>query len=162
MSLTIYEIDQQILDLCDPETGEIQDFERLDQLMMERDTKIENVACWYKNLSAEEKAIADEIANLRTRQKALKNKAESLKRYLDQHLDGQKFSTAKCSVSFRNSTKCEIEKPEEAFKWCIHNRLDLIKVSEDTFSKTEIKRAVNDGLEIPGVELVQNRSVIIK
>ncbi len=48
--MTLYEIDKAITDLADPETGEITDFEALDNLQMARDQKIENIACYYKNL----------------------------------------------------------------------------------------------------------------
>ena len=42
--MTIYEIDQAIMECVDFETGEIIDTEQLDELQMERDTKLENVA----------------------------------------------------------------------------------------------------------------------
>ena len=35
--MTLYEIDKMITDLADPETGEITDFEALDNLQMARD-----------------------------------------------------------------------------------------------------------------------------
>ena len=44
--MTIFEIDEAILECVDLETGEIIDAERLDALQMERDKKIENVALW--------------------------------------------------------------------------------------------------------------------
>ena len=58
--MTIYEIDSRIAELLDPDTGELLDYEAFAALQMEREAKIENMALWYKDLSAEAKAIRDE------------------------------------------------------------------------------------------------------
>lgn len=54
--MTLYEIDKSIealVNAVDPDTGEITvDNDALDALLMERDTKVENIACCIKNLSA--------------------------------------------------------------------------------------------------------------
>lgn len=41
---SLYEIEQSILDCIDTETGEIIDAEKLNELMLEKEVKIENVA----------------------------------------------------------------------------------------------------------------------
>lgn len=46
--MNLYEIDTEILGCVDMETGEIIDDGRLDRLQMEKEKKIENIACWYK------------------------------------------------------------------------------------------------------------------
>ena len=51
--MKLYEIDEAILNCIDLETGEIIDTEQLDKLTMEREAKLENVACWIKELKAE-------------------------------------------------------------------------------------------------------------
>lgn len=48
--MRLYEIEQAIMDCIDEETGEIIDLERLNQLMMDKQKKIEGVALWVKNL----------------------------------------------------------------------------------------------------------------
>ena len=63
----LYEIDKGIMECLDAETGEVIDPERLDALFMERNQKIENVACWVKNLLSDAEAIKaekDALANL--------------------------------------------------------------------------------------------------
>ena len=89
--MTIYEIDQAIMRCVDLETGEIIDTEKLDKLQMERDTKLENVACWIKDLKAEAEALKNEKQALAERQKVAENKMESLKKYLGYALDGNAF-----------------------------------------------------------------------
>ena len=51
--MTLYEIDNAILECVDEETGEIIDFEKLDALCIERENKIKNVAQWYKDTIAD-------------------------------------------------------------------------------------------------------------
>ena len=75
---SLYEIEEQILNCVDLETGEIIDEEALANLSMERDTKVENIALWIKNLLAEAKMVKEEKDNLANRQKVCENKAESL------------------------------------------------------------------------------------
>ena len=68
--MTLYEIDAQIAALenaseddmiIDEETGELGSVvQALDALRMAREEKLENVACWVKNLSAEADAICEE------------------------------------------------------------------------------------------------------
>lgn len=57
---TLYEIDADIVNCIDTETGEILDFDSLDALNMERDAKIEGVALYVKQLQAEAEAIKAE------------------------------------------------------------------------------------------------------
>lgn len=51
--MKLYEINEAILGCIDQETGEVIDPEKLDALTMERETKLENVALWIKDLKAE-------------------------------------------------------------------------------------------------------------
>ena len=99
--MKLYESENAIRECIDMETGEIIDIDRLNELQMEREAKIENVACWIKDLKAEAEAIKAEKMALAERQKVAENKAESLKNWLAYALDGQKFSTARCAVAFR-------------------------------------------------------------
>ena len=80
--MTLYEIDEQILGCVDSETGEIIDEEKLAELNIAFDEKVENIALWIKNLLSEAEAIKQEKLKLGDRQKAAENKAESLKKYL--------------------------------------------------------------------------------
>ena len=158
--MTIYEIDQAIMECVDLETGEIIDTEQLDKLQMERDTKLENVACWIKELKAEAEAIKAEKQILANRQKVAENKAESLKKYLAYALDGKKFSTAKCAVSFRNTESVEIT--PEGLEALMKEHDELLTYKAPEPNKTAIKQALKDGLSVEGVQLVQNISTIIK
>ena len=65
--MTLYEINNAIIQelegAVDPETGEIVDEALLaeyEQLQLDRETKVENVGLYIKNLEADAKAIRDE------------------------------------------------------------------------------------------------------
>ena len=151
--MTIYEIDQAIMRCVDLETGEIIDTEQLDKLQMERDAKLENVACWIKDLKAE--ALKNEKQALAERQKVAENKMESLKKYLAYALDGKAFNSTRASVTFRKSQAVEIS---DIYK------LDenYLRYKEPEADKTAIKEALKAGKEVAGATLVENTSIIIK
>lgn len=158
--MTLYEIDAAILECIDAETGEVIDIDRLEALNMERDAKVENVACWIKELKAEAEAIKAEKQKLADRQKAAENKTESLKKWLAYALDGKKFSTARCSVSFRSSESVEVT--EQGLEALMKEHDELLTYKKPEPNKTAIKQAIKDGLSVSGVQLVQNVSTIIK
>ena len=159
--MKLYEIDNAILECIDIETGEIIDTEKLDALQMEREEKIENVACWIKDLKAEAEAIKAEKFALAERQKSAENKAESLKKWLAYALQGQKFKTARCAVSFRKTESVEVT--QEGLENLMRGgNDDLLTYEQPKPNKTAIKQALKDGLNVAGVQLVQNTSTIIK
>ena len=159
--MKLYEIDNAILDCIDLETGEVIDTERLDALNMERDAKIENVACWIKDLRAENEAIKSEKQKLDSRRKVNENKIESLMGWLNYALNGTKFKTGKCAISFRASESVEVT--EEGLEALMKEHDELLTYKAPEPNKTAIKSAIkNDGLNVAGVQLVQNVSTIIK
>lgn len=153
--MKLYEINQAILNCIDLETGEIIDTEQLDKLTMERETKLENVACWIKELKAEAEALKAEKMAFAKRQQVAENKMESLKKYLAYALDGQAFKTTRASVTFRKSQAVEIA---DIYK------LDenYLRYKEPEADKTAIKEALKQGKTVAGATLVENTSVIIK
>ena len=158
--MKLYEIDNAILDCIDMETGEVIDIEKLNELQLERDTKIENVACWIKDLKAEAEAIKAEKQALAERQKVAENKAESLKKWLAYALNGEKFKTAKCAISFRKSESVEVT--DAGIKSLMKEHDELLTYKAPEPNKTAIKQALKDGLNVDGVQLVQKTSTIIK
>lgn len=155
--MNIYEIEQAIMDLVDPETGEITDFDALDALSMARDEKIENVALWIKNLVAESKAIREEEKALAERRRAAETKADSLQRYLDRMLDGNKFSTPKVAINYRKSKAVEIADEDTFIKAGAY-----LILQEPKIDKKAISEALKNGTVIAGAELVERNNIQIK
>ena len=157
--MKLYEIDNAIYE-CVNEDGEVIDTEKLEELQMERDKKIECIACWIKDLAAEANAIKEEKLKLEARQKVAENKVKSLKNYLAYALKGTSFRTAKVSVSFRKIESVEVT--PDGLENLKAMRDDLLKYKEPEPDKTAIKQALKSGLSVRGVQLVQNTSTIIK
>lgn len=153
--MKLYEINEEIYKCVDEETGEIIDMEKLVDLQLAFDEKVEGIACWIKELVAEAKAVKEEKDNLAIRQKSLENKAESLKNYLDSFLSGQKFKTPRVTISYRKSTSTEVldwrELPNE-----------FLKTKDPEPDKNAIKKALQDGVELPGCMLVEKQNICIK
>ena len=158
--MKLYEIDSAIYECIDAETGEIIDIDKLNNLMMERDAKIEGVACWIKDLKAEAEALKNEKQALAERQRVAENKAESLKKWLAYALQGEKFKTTKCAISFRKSEAVEVT--DEGLNNLMKEHDELLTYKAPEPNKTAIKQALKDGLSVAGIQLVQNTSVIIK
>ena len=161
--MNLYEIDRALEALVDPETGELVDYEAFAQLQMDRETKIENTALWIKNLTAEAKAIKEEMDNLQKRRKAAENRAEGLKRYLSEALSGERFQTARCAISYRKSTALEVTDADTAAEWLeAQGHHDLVTYSMPTLDKRSVADLVKHGVEIPGVELVERQSMTVR
>jgi hypothetical protein len=153
--MKLYDIDNAILDCVDVETGEIFDIDKFEELNLERETKIESICLWIKNLKAEVEALKQEKDSFAQRQKVAENKMESLKRYISNYLEGTPFESAKVKVSFRKSESLEILDgaiiPDE-----------FLRFKEPEVNKTELKKALKSGMNIDGVSIVENKNIQIK
>ncbi len=160
---SLYEIDQEILDCVDAESGEILDVEKLDALQMERERKLEGVALWVKDMKAEAAAVKEEADKLNARKKALDNRIESVKEWLLQALNGEKLKTPRCNVYQTHSQRLKVS--DEAglisFLKTLEDPGRFVRYTEE-LRKDEIKKALKDDYEIPGACLEETESIVIK
>lgn len=152
---SLYEINQDILNCIDFETGEILDYEKLEELQIEKNEKIENIALWIKNLEAETKAIKDEINVLRERNEMKERKIEKLKQYLAGNVE-KKFETSKVIISYRKSVSVNITDESQ-----IEEKYIKTKV-ETSVDKTAIKEDIKNGITVSGAELIEKQNIQIK
>jgi hypothetical protein len=160
----LYEIDQEILDCVDEETGEILDTERLDALQMEREAKLEGVALWIKDLRAEADAVKAEADKLTARKKALDNKIDSIKTWLAQALDGEKLKTPRCNVYQTHNQRLTVA-DEKGLISLLQSSDDperFLRFYDPELRKDEIKKALKDGAVIPGAILEDTESIVIR
>jgi hypothetical protein len=151
----LYEIDTQITECFDADTGELLDAEKLENLMIEKKNKFENVALWIKNLKADAAMYKAEKTAFAERQAAAERKAESLTMWLKNALNGQKFKTEKAEINFRKTQKVEV-----IDIWELNE--DFVKYSDPTPDKAAIKRAIKAGEEVKGAKLIDDISMTIK
>lgn len=168
--MTLYEIDAAIMTAIahgiDPETGEITNLDELMGLQMDRERKIENIACLVKNLKADVKAMKEEAQTLTERRRVVENKVARLEAVLDEALDGQKFSTPRCLVSFRNSKAVEVDDEDALINWaCLNGQEDnFVRYKSPEINKANLLRYLKEEhpLDPPGVRLVERRSLGVK
>lgn len=163
--MTLYEIEADILTCVDPETGEIIDPAKLDALQMERGKKLEGVALWVKDLKAEAEAIGNEIKALTARKKAAENKAERLKAWLGESLEGEIFKSAKVRVSYTHNTRLNVTDEQSVVNYIETHYTEpeeLLRYQLPEIRKDAVKAAIKDGAEIPGAYLEATESVVIK
>lgn len=160
--MTLYEIDNRLQELVDPETGEIADYEAFEALDMERNRKLENMACWIKNMKADVDGIAAEVKALQARKTAIAKRAERIAGYLQEALAGQKFETPKCSITYRNSTAVVIGDSATVVEYLeSHGHTDCVTYAEPKIDKNELKKLLNDE-EVPGASLAKRQNMQIK
>lgn len=158
--MTLYEIDQNIMALID-EDGMITDTEAFDALQMSRTEKIEGIACWIKNLKADAAAIKAEEDVLAERRRTIENKIKSLSEFLSNTLAGQKFSTPRVSVSYRTSKALEIADNDIFVVWASMFNPSLLRIKRDP-DKKAITDAINGGMDVPGAQIVERKSMQVK
>ncbi len=158
--MKIYEIDAAIAGLVDLETGEIKDYEAFAELSMARDQKIENMVLLLKNRMALSDDIKAEVAVLQGRKKVIDNSIRSLKEYIAHVLDGQKFETARCAVSYRKSEATETDK--EFLEWAIENRPDLLEEQPPKLDLAGLKQMLKEGMECPYARIIEKNNIQIK
>lgn len=160
--MKLYEIDEQIAACVDEETGEVIDLDRLIALNMERERKLEGVALWVKDLTAEAKAIREEEKALAERRRAAESKVDSLKSWLLANV-GKGLKTARCSVSVRTNAESPHFADEAAFiNWAQTKHDELLRYKFPEIDRTAVKQYLQSGGVIEGVTLERSQSVIIK
>lgn len=158
--MTLYEIDQNIMALID-EDGEITNPKAFDELQITRSEKLEGIACWIKNLKADAAAIKAEEDVLAERRRTIENKIKSLSEFLSNTLAGQKFSTPRVSVSYRTSKALEIADNDTFVAWASMFNPSLLRIKRDP-DKKAITDAINGGMDVPGAQIVERKSMQVK
>lgn len=157
--MKLYEINAEIEKciLVDEETGEVIgiNMKRIAQLQLEKKDKIKNLALYYKNLTAETTAYKSEKDYFAKREKTAKNKAESIKRYLDAVLSGESFKSTQVNISYRKSESVIVDDINKVDK-------QYLTYAEPTVDKTAVKKAIKAGEAVDGAHIEENRNIQIK
>lgn len=152
---SLYEIDAAILACIDYETGEVIDIGQLAALQMEREQKIESIALWYKNLLSDAAAYKAEKDAFAEKERRAADKAERLKQFLLDALQGEKYKSTRVSISYRKSDSVVVED-------VLNLPTQYVKFSDPEPRKLEIKQAIKNGEEVRGARLESKQSIIIK
>lgn len=151
----LYEINNDILNCLDEETGEVISEEKLNALALEREQKIEAVACWYKNLKAELEMLNAEKKVLSERADAVNKKIAGLEHYLGYACEGKPFETAKCQIRFRKSKYLDIAEGAVIPDQCLEFQPPKV-------NKKAVKDLLGMGFEIEGASIKERTNINIK
>ena len=153
--MTLYEINKKILECVDPDTGEV-DAEALIALEEEKDEKIDNVAKWILDLTADVAKIDAETERLKKMKDATKKKIESLKKFLGYACENQNRKRDTFQIRFTRSKKVELDPLQE-----VPDEYMAVKITSEP-DKMKIRKAIETGEEIPFAELVETVSCSVK
>ena len=136
------------------ETGEILNMAELDALQVDKETKVENIALFIKNLKADAAMYADEEKAFAQRKKQAQNKADRLTKYLAAMLAGEKYKSARVAITWRKSEQVDITSIDELPAGYY--------VTEKKPDKMAIKKAIKNGEQVPGAVLVERENIQVK
>lgn len=160
---SLYEIDRDIKAFIDglfalaDENGEVDiDMDILEDLKEQRQTKLENIALYIKNLASEASAIKEEENSLSERRKRLERKCERLKGILVRSMtenNEKEISSPRYCAKIRDSKATEIYDDKILPPEYI--------VGKTTYApdKTAIKKAIEAGNEVAGARIVINHNL---
>lgn len=161
--MNLYEIDQQLLDLVDPTTGEVLDLEAFEELQMAREKKLDNMALWIKDLRSYAGAIDEEIKGLKARKDAATRKADRLSEYLQELLQGEKRKTARYVISYRKVKSVEISDEHATATWLLaHGHDEALTYPAPKISKTSVKELLEAGEPVKGAEIIERQAMLLK
>ena len=166
--MKLYEIDEElrnILDsmVIDEETGEILvdiDFDRIEELKLEKRKKIENLGLFYKELAHEIDAIKDEEKKLKERAASKQHKLDKLNEYLSYKLSSDPeyssgFETSLVDMRFRKSKAVVIHNEDQIPKIYFRKKISLEP------DKLKIKAAILANKKVRGAEVVEKNNLKI-
>ena len=142
----------------DEETGEVLDLgAALDDLEMTLEAKIEGCAMMRSEYLAEAKAVKLEADRLAKRAKALENRGEGLRDYIEACLEVSGRDSFKCkthSVRMQSYKSAQVDDID-----ALPEGLRRVTVAAD---KREVLKLLKAGEEVPGAHLVETRKAVIR
>ena len=161
--MKLYEIESRIQEVIekgfsvDEETGEFFESEDLESLEVTKAEKCLNVGKFIKNLIGELSMVENERKSLQARENALKNKVDSLKKYLEFYAYDQNFTDGAVKIKFTKQAdelliKKDISEIPDLF---IRTKPEVKEVN-----KVELKQFLKLGNSVDYAELVERKKKV--
>jgi hypothetical protein len=171
--MKLYEINTEILRLTDQiefdeETGEIfcdidAIYAAIETIQLEKKSILEYLAKIVLNLRAEAAALKAEEQRLKMRRERLTKKEERLMKILDRECAGEKTDLGVATFSYRNTSHVDVLDMAKAIHWLESNKhFDCFRIPDPEVAKTEIKKLINAGTNVPGCVVVEDYSCSLK
>lgn len=165
MGVKLYDLTEMYQNAWDMVEDESTDLTLVEQALTAIEGAIEvkagNIAIFIKSLDTDAKAIKDEEDRLLARRKAIENKRDGIKLYLQQEMEKvgiDKIKTSTHSIGIQNNPWSvevvdEGQIPKDYFKIIPEQRV---------LDKVLLKKELTEGVEISGAILRRGRSVRIR
>ena len=140
----------------DEETGEFLNAPAWDELNLAYEEKVENTACYIKNLRADISALKAEEDALAKRRKTAEKKAAWLEKMLLDNMDGAEYASARCAIGFRKSVKVEVKDAT-----AIPENFLRVKTTVEP-DKKAIGALLKEGKAVPGCVMVESQNIQIR
>lgn len=170
--MKLYEVNAAIQELLlmlepDPETGEVAAtddiIEQISHLEMERSALLEYLAKVVLDTRAGVDALKNEERRLKERRLALELKDERLMQILDRECAGQKTDCGVATICYRKTTRVDVSDDQTAITWLKENGYDsCYKQPAPEVSKSEVKKLLQAGTDVPGIALIQDLSCSLR
>lgn len=169
--LTLYGISKEMIAMeelwemaIDEETGEVKDAALLEELQQGIETTLKeksaDIVKYYKNRDSLIESIDKEIKRLQELKKIGEKKQDSFKNYIKMCMEKmgvKKVETSNGNISLRKTPESVELIDEEIIPEKFKTTIQLEKIS-----KTDIKKALQEGEEVPGATLKRGMSINIK
>lgn len=171
--MKLYEVNRTIEELLlqlepDPETGEVlvevdEVIAQLEGLEMERSRILQYIAKLILNTRSDVASLKEEEKRLKDRRTVLERKEERLMSIMDRECAGQKTDCGVATMYYRKTDRVEIDDGTVAINYLTEHGYDhCVKVPAPEISKSEVKKLLKSGEEIPGAALVQDYSCSLR
>lgn len=141
-------------------------FDTLDGMEQEFVTKAENIGCYVKQLKSEADAIEREEKALKKRKEQKRRSIDFLQKHLMDNMkliNMLKIDAPRVNISIRNNPEKVVVDDERKFiRWAEENNDYLLRYSEPEINKTEVKKLLQQGDELPCVHLERTQSLILR
>jgi len=161
--MKLYEITEELLEAANHEGDELTEEElhqRLNNLAMNFSDKAEGITRLIKNIDAYASAADEEAKRLQAVRKSAQNRAQWLKRYLQDNMQALELTKLQAGV-FRlgiqkNPPRVVVDDPGQIPMEYAE------EITELRIDKTALKSALQEGQQIPGVHIEQGESLRIR
>lgn len=170
--MRLYEIDPKIEELTeqmiDAETGEVNEdiLKQIQELQMEKQDKIESIACYVKDLKAYLLNLKAEKESIEAKSNIAEKKVERLTNVLYFIMPEKNFSTSKVEINKKITESTIVDDKEAMLNWAEKNAPELInrKVNEtkEIFLNKTKKLIESETIEVPFAHIEKNYTVGIK
>ena len=171
--MKLYEINEEINNLIDQilvdeETGEIlcdidAIYARIDALQMEKKSILEFLAKLVLNTRSEAAALKAEEARLHERRTRLEKKESRLMQILDRECAGTKTDLGVATFFYRKTSRVDVSDAGKAVNWLKrHKYTDCYRVPAPEVAKSEVKKLLTAGTNVPGCAVVEDYSCLLK